>query len=490
MLTVLSPVIDKDIFAELLEPELESYFYDTIFGPLFWALRDAGVELSDENQGIRFDEYGKEKLDQEERENSGDWTLFPEELHSLQVPREEMPQISGPVRAALIRHLERRGVGHEDESILPTDVRPTQSGYWPRKVETARAKLGSSDRPILISRDYYVLDGHHQWFAAYLTDQKRKLRAIRFMAGIKHLLPMAISLPSSERAGSERTNGSTSAIKAALSSGRLWYADGAFGSAEGFGSGLSRELRGIGARLDAKRGVFVISPTSIPMDLKSAIDTAQATAQAVHKGMIGTLEAAAQNLAIAPVGLKLAAPIERILRDLDAQFGKSVKGIEAVTVSPVLQPAVRQALTKGLTENLSLYIRNFAEEKIPELRKMVEANLMSGSRLDRLSEMIEAQYGVSKRKATFLATQETSLLTAKFRMERAKNVGSTRYVWHTRNDQRVRDDHAELDGTTQFWDQPPVVNKAKGKHANPGEDYGCRCWASPVIELPKKEQAA
>lgn len=48
-----------------------------------------------------------------------------------------------------------------------------------------------------------------------------------------------------------------------------------------------------------------------------------------------------------------------------------------------------------------------------------------------------------------------------------------RYTWHTVGDERVRDDHADRQGETFRWGQPP-----EGGH--PGEDYNCRCWAVPI----------
>jgi SPP1 gp7 family putative phage head morphogenesis protein len=447
-------------------------------------LKEANVELEADYQAVEFDEYGKAKLDQEERENTRDWTPFTEELESLGIPRSEMPQISGAARGALIRFLEARGIGRIEEKIQAHLLRPAQIGYWPGKVAAAQDHVGP-DRAVLISRDGYILDGHHQWFARLSENPNAAIPVWRFSAGIKHLLPIARTLPSAER-----QNADSPALQAALASGKVWYADGAFGTDGSFGSDVSRELRALGAHYDASRKVFVLAATEFPIALRSLLSQAQARAEAVHQGMIGTLRVMEENIDTAPIGLNLARPVERIVLDLTAQFNNSVKGIEAITVAPELAPPVRKALTETLTNNLELAIRNFSQKEIPELRKMVEANLMSGARLDRLSEMIEELYGVTQRKADFLASQETALLTSKFRMERAKSVGSTKYIWHTRQDERVRPGHRTLDGVVCFWDQPPLDDPARGGHHNPGEAYGCRCWGSPIIELPNAEEAA
>ncbi|MFN7163103.1 MAG: phage minor head protein [Pseudomonadota bacterium] len=48
-----------------------------------------------------------------------------------------------------------------------------------------------------------------------------------------------------------------------------------------------------------------------------------------------------------------------------------------------------------------------------------------------------------------------------------------RYVWRTQNDKDVRSAHAAREGLIFRYDEPPAGG-------NPGEDYGCRCWAEPL----------
>lgn len=49
---------------------------------------------------------------------------------------------------------------------------------------------------------------------------------------------------------------------------------------------------------------------------------------------------------------------------------------------------------------------------------------------------------------------------------------SGEYIWHTVDDDKVRAEHAELNGTKRQWNDSP----------DPGEDFNCRCWAEPVAE--------
>lgn len=60
-------------------------------------------------------------------------------------------------------------------------------------------------------------------------------------------------------------------------------------------------------------------------------------------------------------------------------------------------------------------------------------------------------------------------------------IGKTgQYIWHTAQDEKVRKDHAERDGKSFDYANPP-------KGGNPGEDFNCRCWAEPLPENTLKE---
>ena len=52
---------------------------------------------------------------------------------------------------------------------------------------------------------------------------------------------------------------------------------------------------------------------------------------------------------------------------------------------------------------------------------------------------------------------------------------STHYIWRTRGDANVRHSHAQNDGLVFAWNKPPATG-------HPGSDFGCRCWAEPIVE--------
>ncbi len=276
------------------------------------------------------------------------------------------------------------------------------------------------------------------------------------------------------------TRDAIAGLQTALDSARVWYSQGHFSGK--FSPAVAKELRRLGARFDHSTREFVIDEAKLPPDLKLAATASSLRAQDLHGKVDRLLGDMAANVPIAPVGLELADASARIIRDLNAQFDKSVKPLEAISIPTQITPAMQRELDEQLTTNLTLYVRKFTAEEIPVLRRAAQANAYAGGRADRLAKIIEASFGVSKRKAAFLASQETSLAVSKYRQLRYESVGCTRYKWSTSHDPLVRPDHAALDGHYFEWSNPPVTNRATGARNNPGEDFGCRCRALPVIE--------
>lgn len=280
---------------------------------------------------------------------------------------------------------------------------------------------------------------------------------------------------------SDRLNAGISSIVSALRTGKLWYADGAFVGK--FSASVAGELRVLGAVFHAADHSFRIAQEDLPADVKIAVSDSIGRAAKLHADVEQTLDRMQENVSAAPLGLDFKSSVEKIVGDLQSQFSTTVKVLDLVTVPADVTPGIATALEKNFTTNLDLYIKKFAVEKIPELRKKVAANAFAGGRADRLAKIIVADYGVAKRKAAFLAGQETSLLVSKFREERYKEIGFTRYKWSTSHDERVRPDHKVLEGQTFFFDSPPVTDRATGARNNPGEDYNCRCVAIPIVEI-------
>lgn len=278
-----------------------------------------------------------------------------------------------------------------------------------------------------------------------------------------------------------RVNAPVSALEEALKSGRVQYASGVFSGQ--FGAKISKELRSLGATFDRESKVFHLAPEALPMDLRGVISLAQARSVDVHEQVLKALTAMQENVAASTLLFNFDAAVDRITEDLYGQFVKTTSSVEGIAIPAKLSDVQRKQLTEDLTDNVALSIKDFASERIPEMRRRIEENVFKGARTPELAKILEAEFGMDKRKANFVADQEAGLLTAKYRQSRYEAIGVREYIWSTSHDNRVRPDHALLNGKRFSFSNPPVCNRATGKRCNPGEDFRCRCVARPVVTL-------
>jgi predicted ABC-type ATPase len=109
--------------------------------------------------------------------------------HSKGIPRKDMPQILREDRPALLKQLTEAGYKVSEEKVKASELMPTQSDLIKGKVIGAKERLdaGKWDRPIIVSKDGYILDGHHIW-AAQLARNDADMDVTRVDASIGDLL--------------------------------------------------------------------------------------------------------------------------------------------------------------------------------------------------------------------------------------------------------------------------------------------------------------
>jgi SPP1 gp7 family putative phage head morphogenesis protein len=61
---------------------------------------------------------------------------------------------------------------------------------------------------------------------------------------------------------------------------------------------------------------------------------------------------------------------------------------------------------------------------------------------------------------------------------RHKAAGFTKYQWTTSGDERVREEHVDLDGNIYRYDEP--TDEQDG--LQPGQPINCRCLAEPIFD--------
>ena len=161
------------------------------------------------------------------------------------------------------------------------------------------------------------------------------------------------------------------------------------------------------------------------------------------------------------------------------EIQKTVRHLHVI--EPELSPSQQKAMIERYTNNVSTAIKGWLPDRMQSLRQRVQQLVLDGFRQDAVEKLLLNEYNVATNKAKFWARNETSLVLSEFKRQQYTAMGFTKFIWKTRKDSMVRDEHRELEGRTFSYDNPPIIDKRTGKTGLPGQTYNCRCVAIPVV---------
>jgi SPP1 gp7 family putative phage head morphogenesis protein len=84
--------------------------------------------------------------------------------------------------------------------------------------------------------------------------------------------------------------------------------------------------------------------------------------------------------------------------------------------------------------------------------------------------------------AALVARDQISTLNSSITKSRQTAAGIEDFSWQTQKDNRVRDEHRELQGTEHSW-------QSGANGVFPGEPINCRCWAQAVVDPSKVRES-
>lgn len=179
---------------------------------------------------------------------------------------------------------------------------------------------------------------------------------------------------------------------------------------------------------------------------------------------------------------------ERTVRRADAltteSFVKSVNKAVGVDLGPIMdQEEMQDYINVSAQQNAEL-IKSIPQEYFKRIEEAVIGGVRGGEAPTSITRKIQEATGVSRRRARFIARDQTSKLTGEINERRQRQSGVKYFRWRTAQDQRVGDDHRRAaNRRTRYgkgiyrWDRPP-------KEGIPGSSTrpNCRCYAVPVFE--------
>ncbi len=153
-------------------------------------------------------------------------------------------------------------------------------------------------------------------------------------------------------------------------------------------------------------------------------------------------------------------------RQLSQQFGY------APTSNPL---ANSPRLEKFIIENTDL-IDTLPERYALALQDQIEEAYDEGETFEQLQGTVSNLSSVIGAAILLIATDQIRSLSADVQQTRVAELGVQQYTWRTVRDERVRDEHAHLEG--QVFDYEGEGDPEEG---HPGDAINCRCYAEPLL---------
>ena len=115
----------------------------------------------------------------------------------LGVPRKNMPQIKSKFVPDFIDYLETKGIKSTKTKVKVGQIKPTQGEINLDKVKSLvkSANDSSLKKPVIVSKDGFILDGHHRWLALLQKDKRTALDSVKVDATVGELLKLAKKYP-------------------------------------------------------------------------------------------------------------------------------------------------------------------------------------------------------------------------------------------------------------------------------------------------------
>lgn len=151
-----------------------------------------------------------------------------------------------------------------------------------------------------------------------------------------------------------------------------------------------------------------------------------------------------------------------------------------MTVRFKMTAAMRDAYDAVRAENVGL-IRSIAQQHLTQVETLVMQSVQQGRDVGALTKELTARYGVTKRRAAFIALDQNNKATATLTRVRHLELGITQAKWlHSAGGKTPRPAHVAFSGK--------VYDIAKGHDFGdgegpvwPGTAINCRCVPVPIV---------
>lgn len=168
----------------------------------------------------------------------------------------------------------------------------------------------------------------------------------------------------------------------------------------------------------------------------------------------------------------------------DAALKKILKD-GGISVQWRMTSAQRDIMQATISEQVNL-IKSIPQKYLTQVEGIVMRGVQTGRDLGQITKDLHEQTGVTKRRAAFIAKDQSNKATASMTRARYLEIGVQEAIWvHSGGGKEPRKTHLaagrekqRYDVATGWFDPDPKVKR----YVAPGELINCRCVARPVVK--------
>lgn len=167
-------------------------------------------------------------------------------------------------------------------------------------------------------------------------------------------------------------------------------------------------------------------------------------------------------------------------KTLDASDRSMRKKLDDIgfTVRFTMNDAMRDAYQATIGENVGL-IRSIPEQYFTQIETMAMQSVTAGRDVGALTDNIQKQYHVTKRRAALIARDQNNKATSDMVSARQRSLGATEGIWrHSHGGKTQRPEHVAADGKRFDLSKGLLI---KGKYVMPGKEINCKCGWEMVL---------
>lgn len=169
--------------------------------------------------------------------------------------------------------------------------------------------------------------------------------------------------------------------------------------------------------------------------------------------------------------------VRRMFKASDSAFRKSLKDAGwSVEFKPT--PAMRDALNGSIGENVGL-IKSIPQRYLQQVEGVIMRSYTMGRDLETMVKELQKVYPVTKRRAIFIARDQSNKANAVANRTRQLELGITEAIWmHSHAGKEPRQSHVHANGKVFKIAEGCLID---GEYIQPGELPNCRCTSRPIL---------